>query len=407
MMIGKPRIPVVITTLDNCPMLRMQLAILRNDPYCAQIIVVNNGSEDETRAFLDDQVERFGDVIAIHRENLGAGPGRNAGIDAADEWGEWDYISLYDGGMRPLAEGIEKMYNYLQRHPEVGVVAPDWHMLATSEAEAWHRWPHEILDDGQAYRNSRLSLTHFCLARRRAFDGIRFAEHGPFGQPGWGCDDDELAHRWADLGIIVHAVQGIKAYRRASGSFARLYRETGVWPADHGSVYEQRLVWMQQYQSKHGKGVQWGLPWLTVVVEAGSVDWTAKTIKRAHDLLRERRNDPPWQRAWNPYQVVAWEGGPEWVRWAEPRRLRQHRGDKIIIEDEIVYRTPDNETTWTGDFRVWQGANWQDAVLPEAYLFALVRAGDRVDDLVARYNELHPRQKDCHNPPRWRREIKV
>jgi len=403
-MSGRASIPVVITTLDNCPMLRRQLPILRQDPYCAQIIVVNNGSEDDTRAFLDDQERRFDDLTVIHRENLGAGPGRNAGIDAAFAWGDWGFISLYDGGMRPLVGGTEKMCNYLQRHPEVDLVAPDWHMLATSEAEAWHRWPHEILD-GQAYRNSNLSLTHFCLARRRAFDGIRFAEHGPFGQPGWGCDDDELAHRWCDEGIVVHAVQGIKAYRRASGSFARLQRETGVWPADHGSVYEQRLVWMQQYQSKHGKGVQWGLPWLTVVVEVGAVDWTAKTIKQAHDLLRKRRNDPPWQSAWNPYQVVAWGGDPSWHRWAGDRALRQHHGNKIIIEDKIVLRKPSNESTWTGDFRIWQGDNWQDAVLPEAYLYGLVREGNRVEDLIAQYNEIHPRQPHCHNPPRERREI--
>jgi len=162
---------------------------------------------------------------------------------------------------------------------------------------------------------------------------------------------------------------------------------------------------MQQYQSKHGKGVQWGLPWLTVVVKVASVAWTAKTIKRAHDLLRKRRNDPPWQKAWNPYQIVTWGGGPSWRKWAADRTLRQHHGNKIIVKGEIVRRDSDNEQTWTGDFRIWQGDNWQDAVLPEAYLYGLVCEGDRVEDLIEKYNELHPRQKDCHNPPKDRREI--
>lgn len=392
------RIVAIVTTLDNLPNLKDSIAILRQDPLVSQIIVVNQQSEDGTAEWLAEQP----DLLAINRQNNGAGPGRNAGLDAA---GKFDYALLLDGGMRCLINGNAVMLDYLNRHPEVDVIGTDWHDLETDPALAWRRWPKPI-EDNQAYRNRVLSLTNYCLARWRAFEDFRFSEEGPFAESSWGCDDDELAHRWTDAGIIVHAAQGIKAYRRGSGSFRRLFKETGIWPTQYGSGYEKRLVWLQQNQPHHMKGLQWGEPWLTVVVRAGETEPTIELIKQAHDLLRQRCFAPPWDSYPNPYSIVAWgvPALPFWD-WAQWRNLRQHHGDTTIIDGEIVRRNPVNEGLWTGDFRMWQEDDWRGAIRPNAYYYGLVEDEAGLIGLVDRYNEAHPTKPTNHDYPTGRGEL--
>ncbi len=383
-------VKAVITTLDNLPLLRQQVSILREELLVDEIVVVNNGSIDGTREWLCAQPE----VNQIHRENKGAGPGRNAGLDRAERF---DYVLMLDGGIRPLRGGVARMIEYLERHPEVHVIGVDLPQTINDEEAASREWPDPIRDE-DTYRNWQLSQTHYCLARAAAFHGLRFSEEGPFAEPGWGVDDDEMAYRWFLAGIIVHVVTNVHPYRRASGSFPRLFRETGIWPNQYGSVYEERLVWCQQNFPQFAPGVQWGEPWLTVVVRVGDeVEKTIELIKRIHDRLRVRRFLEPWNNFPNPYSVVAWcPAGHRFMAWAKWRRLRQHHGDTIVVGTQTVKRTPESEALWTGDFRVWCGDDYFDAIRPNACYFCLVSTLEDFDYAAALYDSTHP---DRANPP--------
>jgi len=371
-----------------------------------EIIVVSNGSNDGTNEWLLTQ-----DVVSVIRDNRGAGPGRNSGLDMASEF---DYALMIDGGIRPLIGGTEKMLDYLERHPvtenrfrRVDVVGVDVGHFETNKNKAWRRWPSRI-DDAEektkysAYHNRALSLTAYALCRKEVWNGFRFSEDGPFGEPGWGVDDDELACQWQEAKFIVHAVMNVHPYRRASGSFGRLFRETGIWPNQYGSVYEKRLVWMQQNWPQYGRGIQWGEPWLTVVVKVGELEETARIIKQAHDGLRRRTFKEPWHDIPNPYSVVAWNPMEEFAEWAEPRRLRQHHGNTIVVDGKIVKKR--NEGIWTGDFRVWKGEDWKESVRPNAYYYALVSSKEELEKMLLRYDEVYPRQEG-NVPPEAREEI--
>ena len=392
----------VITTLDNLPLLKEQVRILQADSLIDEIIVVNNGSLDGTAKWLEGQTG----LTVINRENKGAGPGRNAGLNAAEPF---DYALMLDGGIRPLIGGTAKMLAYLERHPEVDVLGVEIPHLETDINKADRRWVHDIADAGTkdapccTYRNKCLSHTAYCLARYHAFDGLRFSEYGPFGEPGWGADDDEMACQWNEAGIVLHVARNIHPYRRASGSFQRLFRETGIWPNQYGSVYEQRLVYLQQEWPQYGRGMQWDEPWMTVVVHVSPdmpADVAAKTIKRAHDLLRERHFDAPWGHIPNPYAVIAWTPEPNaaFDAWAEPRRLRQHHGGAIIVDGQAVRKTKDDADTWTGDFRIWRGADWRDAIRPNAHYYGIAQDVASVERLIATYNATYPARGDSVAP---------
>lgn len=370
----------IITTLDNLQNNKEQIHILRNDPLIDEIIVVNNGSIDGTKEWLGSQ----DGLTVIHRENKGAGPGRNAGLDLA---GEFDFVLMLDGGIRPLIGGTQRMLDYLEKTPEADVIGTEIPDFETDYSKAWRRWPNPI----NAYRNTRLSHTAYCLARYRAFDGIRFCEEGPFGEAAWGCDDDQLAYQWNDKDIVIHVATKVRPYRRPSGSFSRLYQEAGIWPNQYGSVYEKRLVWLQQNYPHHEPGVQWGEPWLTVVIE----NPTLELIKLAHDELRKRRFKPPFDSSWNPYHIIALGDRPEF----EAHRLRQHHGDRTIIDGEIVKRSKENEAKWTGDFIV------NGELRDDAHYYGTVSNEKELMDLIAKYNTVYPRQDTKRAPDVLRQRI--
>lgn len=348
MLTTPPTIKVVITTFDNLDNLKEQLWVLEGEPV-SEIVVVNNGSEDGTREWLDQKCPY--ECRVVHRDNLGAGPGRNHGLNVA---GDFDYVLMLDGGIRPLIGGVQRMVDYLDESAWCDVIGVEIADMVTDKDKAWRRWYRAIGHD-QTYRNSRLSHTAYCMARRRAFDGIRFSEEGPFAQPGWGADDDELAYQWNDAGIAVHVVTGVKPYRRASGSFHRLYQETGIWPNQYGSVYEQRVVLLQHKWAKYMPGVQWGEPEDNrryIVYFSGDVADTAVLIKSIHDTCRQDKLDPPYDYMWKPYsiKVVCSRNDSDFIKWARARELRHHHGDTIVEDGYIVRRSVVNEHTWTGDF---------------------------------------------------------
>lgn len=83
-----------------------------------EVIVVNDGSPDHTRAVAD----AFGDrVVYIEQTNRGASAARNAGIRAA----QGRYIALLDGDDVCLPGRLRAQAAVLDERPEVGIVVSD------------------------------------------------------------------------------------------------------------------------------------------------------------------------------------------------------------------------------------------------------------------------------------------
>jgi hypothetical protein len=393
---GAVIVKAIVTSMDNLPLLRVSVPILLADPDINEVIVVNQESHDGTAEWLATMP-----ITAVNRKNNGAGPGRNAGLDRA---GKFDYVFMLDGGMRPLLPGIRPMLDFLERRPDVDVLGLEWRTLETDIDRAWRRWPYTVITDAMTYQYSMLSLANYALCKARAWNGLRQCEEGPWGEPGWGADDDEMAYRWRVAGIVVHALMEAKAYRRGSGSFGRLFRETGIWPNQYGSTYEKRCVWLMQEWPDQMPLSQWGEPWLTVVVKGGSIESTAAIIKAAHNGLRQWHMEGKWAHVPQPYSVVLWTQDSTLLTWAEPRRLRQHHGDTTIVDGQIVRRNANTEATWAADFRVWKGNDPAGGVRDNAHFFCVVESMDDLERLLA-YWERFPKEIVCVAPEARRERV--
>ena len=331
-----PVVKAIITTLDNLPLLQEQIDILRDEPEISEIVVVNNGSIDGTKKWL----ETVSGVTVINRENEGAGPGRNSGLDAA---GAFDYVLMVDGGIRPLRGSVRHMLDYLQAHPGVDAISPEVATCFSTDIDKAHRRMPEPIDEKTCFPQRMLSSTAYALCNSRAWEGLRFSEEGPFGEPGWGVDDNEMALRWDEAGILHHDFSGVLLYRRASGSWARLYRETGIYPNQYGSVYEKRVVKM--YQDYPHQVNQW--QGRRIEVSAVVLGWNehpmfARAIKVIHDDLKDI-----------PHEVIFVDNGStdETKWWLDTHALRWHHGGTAIDAKtgEILKRCEENEATWTGN----------------------------------------------------------
>lgn len=88
------KITVVVPAYNNAPWLPRCLDSLLNQTYeDLEIVVVNDGSTDDTKSVLDDYAARYDRVKVIHKENGGVTSARLAGVAAAS--GEW--IGFVDG----------------------------------------------------------------------------------------------------------------------------------------------------------------------------------------------------------------------------------------------------------------------------------------------------------------------
>lgn len=333
---GDPEVTCIITTLDNLPMLKRQIPIMQTE--VGHIIVVNNGSIDETKEWLDTNPVQG--MTIIHRQNLGAGPGRNAGL-AAWDLAPTPYTLMLDGGILPPVGGVAALKAYLERHPEAHVISPEIvSCFTTNEEEALHKITEPLTD--KVFLQSYLTSTGYGMCRAEAWK-VRFSEEGPFGEAGWGVDDNDLAFRWDKAGVIHHEftyeVSGWKLYRRQSGSFARLFAETGIWPNQYGSVYEKRNVkCLQDWRAYHGPMYgRAAIPSYSYVIQDVLMPDFARLVKRLHDSDLN-------------CEIIAADYDPEVKQWLDLFGLRWPHGNVTTDHGKIIRRGVDYpEELWSGD----------------------------------------------------------
>jgi N-acetylglucosaminyl-diphospho-decaprenol L-rhamnosyltransferase len=108
-----PDVSVVVVTWNALPWIEQCLASVRD----REVIVVDNGSTDDTVALVR---ERFPEVRVIEQENRGMGGGNNTGMRAAGG----QYFFLLNSDAWVLDDGLDRLVEFADAHPEAAVVGP-------------------------------------------------------------------------------------------------------------------------------------------------------------------------------------------------------------------------------------------------------------------------------------------
>lgn len=111
------KVITVVVTYNRSQLLKRNITCLRkNSPHA--IIVVNNGSTDDTREWLAEQT----DLIVITQANVGGSGGFYTGIQQAMERGA-DWIWCMDDDVFPRPDCLSNLLDHTASE-EVGILAP-------------------------------------------------------------------------------------------------------------------------------------------------------------------------------------------------------------------------------------------------------------------------------------------
>ena len=100
-------ISIVVPTFNGASYLnRCVLSLLEQTYKKTEIILVDDGSTDDTSLICEQFAERDSRVVVIHQKNAGVSAARNTGISNA----KGDYVALVDGDDYISPQMIEKLY---------------------------------------------------------------------------------------------------------------------------------------------------------------------------------------------------------------------------------------------------------------------------------------------------------
>ncbi|HWW61857.1 MAG TPA: glycosyltransferase family A protein, partial [Thermoanaerobaculia bacterium] len=110
-------VTTIIPVFNRARMLRDAVAsVLAQDYRPIEIIIVDDGSTDETPAAVDELAREHPEVRAIHQENLGVGLAREAGRLAA----RGEFIQLLDSDDLILPRKFSRQVEGLLANPALG-----------------------------------------------------------------------------------------------------------------------------------------------------------------------------------------------------------------------------------------------------------------------------------------------
>jgi len=117
------RVSVITPTYNRPRWLPETIESVLNQTYPnVEIIVVNDGSTDDTEQILEPYMDR---IVYIYKENGGQGSAVNAGIVASTG----EYIARVDDDDLFLPEKVELQVRMFQQKPQLGLVATDCHII--------------------------------------------------------------------------------------------------------------------------------------------------------------------------------------------------------------------------------------------------------------------------------------
>lgn len=197
--------------IESVEALDQEATRLRMHGYRTRVAVVDNGSTDGTRSQL--MAMPGVDLHIICTENRGSSIARNLLIDASTDS---DFLLLMDGDIEVVPSSIVEMVGYLQDHPDLSCLSPD------PRQSVQHRDQVKLVP--RPFGPDRLStdaLMYVCgygLFRRSVFNTVRFDEAGPFGEAGWGHEDDDVWMQMVEQGYMAQYVSGMAYLHRSPRS---------------------------------------------------------------------------------------------------------------------------------------------------------------------------------------------
>ncbi len=112
-------VSIVLCTFNRAELLPRAIESVSGQTYQFwELIIVNDGSTDDTKQIIDQYREKDERIITIHQSNQGLSRSRNNAIERASG----KYFALIDDDDEYLPTHLEKRVEYLGNNPDVDIV---------------------------------------------------------------------------------------------------------------------------------------------------------------------------------------------------------------------------------------------------------------------------------------------
>ncbi len=220
---GTPRASIIVATYNKLPYTRLCIeSLYRNTEQPSfELIVVDNGSEDNTTTYLKGLVEFLPNLrVILNSRNEGFARANNQGILKA----RGEYVVLLNNDTIVTRSWLSRLIQYLEQDPKIGMVGP---VTNSGGNEQMILAQYSSLEELETFAERRAAtyqghsieiemLTMFCIVMRRPLiDQIGLLDEqfelGMF-------EDDDYAHRVRLQGYKLVCVEDVFVHHFGSAT---------------------------------------------------------------------------------------------------------------------------------------------------------------------------------------------
>lgn len=182
---NKPIISIIIPVYNVALFLRQCIQSIISQEGNIEVILVDDGSPDESPSICDEYAQKDNRIHVIHKQNGGVSSARNAGLDTAQ--GEW--IWFVDGDDYIAENVLKRIYQEIQKHPHADLIQMgmnylyDDHKIVPQEIEGIDNLDkNRFLLQHISYHNPRILFKREIIEQNRFHftQGLKVAEDQEF-----------------------------------------------------------------------------------------------------------------------------------------------------------------------------------------------------------------------------------
>lgn len=205
--------------------------IIKNTHYPYRLILIDNGSDSDTKTYLENlkQDKRAEAVVIRNEENLGFVKAVNQGLQISNA----PYVCILNNDTIPAPGWLERMIAFAERHGDIGLINPqcDGHLDTPIDKYA------EILSKHKDEYMELNQCQGFCmLVRRNLIEKIGHLDEA-FGIGGF--DDTDYSRRAHIAGYRSVAIKEAYVYHRTHASFNKL-GDRERWVTRNEEIYYRK-----------------------------------------------------------------------------------------------------------------------------------------------------------------------